>query len=576
MKKNLIIAFVILLSLLSSCRMSAGREIIHEKDDAGRWLIDGHIEQDATAPGDANVGSDVQTIGCLINNIPVAAGERNPADNCQGCDPQTSTTSWSSLDNVVCSDDGLVCTDDKCISGQCIHSPQVGKCLINGACYADNEQIGASVCSICKSSLSVSSATANDGAPCDDGNSVTLMDICLNNECLGFVPRSHTSVASDAYMAKLEYIAPAQATWATIVPNKTTNSSGKAIELAGANSASNTLAVSGIPQGISNRVIFSVYKDTHGYYGGNDSAGLYYHDGTSWKSQPSLHNDFCVGYDAPSGGYGKFCYLGGPLWSIEIPTTGGTTQTVFYFSSADPQTGYNYIQRCATSNQAASLSCTKNYMSPQSAGLLNFWGTQATLSTPNVTWAVGYNSSSTANGGKWIYYNYGSGNSWDASVAQGCADNSTTNACPGANKNIFIRDIQGTGASDVWAVGDGGLIIRYTGTAWAMVSVPTLIAPDASAYNFKGVFSSGDLIFIVGQRINTNTNYELISLIYNSLLDKWFTPQVAYSFIPSDTTRYSWKFLDVGGKDVSQLYIVGSSADWSSGTMYPLSLYRGK
>jgi len=133
-----------------------------------------------TDAGVGDAGSGKSVIKCFHKD------EQHPADPCQLCDPETSTTSWSPANGGVC-DDGDDCTkDDYCQSGTCkgvSYASQcadaygctkdlcdgkggcVGNvlqsdyCLINGACYKDQASHPDGTCNICDVKTSQSAWT---------------------------------------------------------------------------------------------------------------------------------------------------------------------------------------------------------------------------------------------------------------------------------------------------------------------------------------------------------------------------------------------------------------------------------
>ncbi|MFQ5413154.1 MAG: hypothetical protein ACE5E6_01720 [Phycisphaerae bacterium] len=153
------------LSVFDAC---GGAEIACD-DDSGVGLLSA---LSFVAVGDAtywirvagfadNVGDIVLTIGtvtgCLIDGTCYAAGDTNPANDCEVCTPEVSTTTWSLAfkgmpcgagdpsdaicdspdtcdgagvceannkpDGTPCSDEGNACTFDVCATGLCVHPP---------------------------------------------------------------------------------------------------------------------------------------------------------------------------------------------------------------------------------------------------------------------------------------------------------------------------------------------------------------------------------------------------------------------------------------------------------------------
>ncbi len=70
--------------------------------------------------------------------------------------------------------------------------------------------------------------------------------------------------------------------------------------------------------------------------------------------------------------------------------------------------------------------------------------------------------------------------------------NGTTWELLDTGSTIPLRDVWGTGASDVWAVGDGGVTLRWDGARW--MGRPTL----SNTSRFNGVWAQGDQRLAVG------------------------------------------------------------------------------
>ena len=103
---------------------------------------DGGVQMDAGAANDAGVTpGDKETIFCCFNS-----GERNPADNCQQCNPPASSdsgiggssaTAWSAANGGYC-DDGDACTmNDFCKAGTCAGTSFASKCSDGVSCTTD-------------------------------------------------------------------------------------------------------------------------------------------------------------------------------------------------------------------------------------------------------------------------------------------------------------------------------------------------------------------------------------------------------------------------------------------------------
>ena len=83
-------------------------------------------------------------------------------------------------------DDGLDCTDDVCEAGQCVHFLKWDYCLINGVCYFAGEENPENPCEICNPGNSQTEwSNSPYGTPCDDGNPDTWNDRCEFGVCIG-------------------------------------------------------------------------------------------------------------------------------------------------------------------------------------------------------------------------------------------------------------------------------------------------------------------------------------------------------------------------------------------------------
>jgi hypothetical protein len=180
---------------------------------------------------------------CLIAGVCYADGDLNPANDCQACIPELSTTQWSNRpegsscgdptdtectspdacdgaglcednhkpDDTVCLDEPNVCTFDLCDNGLCAHppvdqgvpcgDPAVHICdgpdLCDGDSVCDPSYFGAGVAcgdgsdtactdpDICDGAGVCLDKHVPDGVPCDDADECTGGDECANGACVG-------------------------------------------------------------------------------------------------------------------------------------------------------------------------------------------------------------------------------------------------------------------------------------------------------------------------------------------------------------------------------------------------------
>ena len=117
---------------------------------------------------------------CKIDNVCYVAGDSNPINPCEICDPTQSTSAWSSDEGRACDDmDGFACTQGVCEIGVCEPKIVDRFCLIDGACYGPRERLSTTSCEVCLSYVSQTSWTAqtpnsvcntNNNCRCGAGN----------------------------------------------------------------------------------------------------------------------------------------------------------------------------------------------------------------------------------------------------------------------------------------------------------------------------------------------------------------------------------------------------------------------
>jgi hypothetical protein len=166
--------------------------------------------------------------GCFIGGACVGAGQRNPSNQCEVCDPTVSTSAYVTNDGASC-DDGMFCTNgdvctgstcggtarscsdgiacngvetcsetgDTCAAGastcgagtscdpgtdSCVAS--CADCTIGGSCFGAGQVNPMNPCEVCRTATPTV-WSANDGASCDDGLFCTDTDRCTARACSG-------------------------------------------------------------------------------------------------------------------------------------------------------------------------------------------------------------------------------------------------------------------------------------------------------------------------------------------------------------------------------------------------------
>ena len=143
---------------------------------------------------------------CYIDGTFRAAGDTNPDNICESCDPAASMTGWSAADPDVVCDDGNPCTENHCDAGECSNPPAddgitceddglgctshtcedaecvksvVDGCLIDGDCHDDGDAHPSASCFWCDSDEAAEQWVPRPaGDPCDNGLYCTEDDAC--------------------------------------------------------------------------------------------------------------------------------------------------------------------------------------------------------------------------------------------------------------------------------------------------------------------------------------------------------------------------------------------------------------
>lgn len=242
------------LNVFDECVLDGGVEVACD-DDSGAGLngalVFGTIQGEdyfiRVSGFENNKGDIVLNLSpagdCLIDGVCYLEGDRNPENDCQACIPQISTTEWSSLaegtscgdpsdtvcdspdacdgqgvcevnyksDGIECPDDGIECTKNLCLAGQCTHPPEPlglacgdptdtecdnpdtcdggGSCVPNfegpGFACGDQSTKQCDKADACNGNGACLPRHAPNGSGCDDGDVCTSPDTCQTGVCTG-------------------------------------------------------------------------------------------------------------------------------------------------------------------------------------------------------------------------------------------------------------------------------------------------------------------------------------------------------------------------------------------------------
>ena len=174
-----------------ACDPASGCPALTPAEDGASCTVDADDGLDCTE-GQCSSGAcgDALSDGhCLIevedgdgNTVATcfAAGDPNPANPCQKCDPTADTAAWAAIGDDAECDDGDACTQsDSCVSGVCEGADPV-ECAAKGQCHDAGT---------CNSTTGVCDDPAKaDGEGCDDGDACTQTDTCQSGACEGASP----------------------------------------------------------------------------------------------------------------------------------------------------------------------------------------------------------------------------------------------------------------------------------------------------------------------------------------------------------------------------------------------------
>jgi MYXO-CTERM domain-containing protein len=144
---------------------------------------------------------------CQIGAECYAAGEPNPVNPCQECDPAQDPAGWTDDDTngcedelfcngqefclagscqpgESCPDDGLDCTGDCSEELAVCHPLLDGFCLIDDACFTPGQPDPANPCRHCQPRIDPLTWTVNDEGDCQDGDFCNGTESCQAGTCV--------------------------------------------------------------------------------------------------------------------------------------------------------------------------------------------------------------------------------------------------------------------------------------------------------------------------------------------------------------------------------------------------------
>jgi hypothetical protein len=466
---------------------------------------------------------------CSIDGVCYQAGDLDPKNSCHSCQPNTTAVDWTAGgDGSPCAQDGLWCTEDVCKAGVCSHEVTQG-CAIGGACLAAGATKPGNGCVACEPSVDRSAYTSLDGAPCG----ATSQGLCIESACRSLTAATPPALAagSRASLTAVAYQPQSKQVWAGGEVQKSSGTgstvSGLFLRLDSAGAGklqSVTNSVRAMSSGVAVQGnVFSVYSTTT----------------ASWGVDSDLAK--ALGYRTRHGVWGR--QLAG--------------QDIYYFSGLSGGSSPGVL-RCTRGS--ASWSCKKH------SGFDNNTTINAVVGTVGpaglgALWAVPFS------GYEHIYANDGIATAWSRKAPKGCTD-SNSSPCQTSFYTDFA-DLHASSASDVWAVGEGGMVMRFDGTAWKRFDS---VVQYQQFYDFDAVYSAAatPVTVIVGHRDLSYGRY--VSLFtYNRKLDRWWGPITIEKRFdkPLDDALVR----DIDGAGAADLWLVGHRTQNSGRKPWALHLH---
>jgi hypothetical protein len=452
---------------------------------------------------------------CLVGETCYEKDAESPNDSCSTCQPTLSTIAFQPAANgTSCESDGLDCTDDVCEAGACEHKLIAGNCLIGGTCYAQDASVSADGCKSCIPTQSTENATDQDGKPCDDGDSQTGVDVCLAGACTGYHLYAFDVNSTDQEVGI--YAVGDVPGVGTCVAGDFVDDTGERDGFVARLAGGNQIEIITVQHSL---------RAIHHRMAVGDSGSAIYYDGSGWLYARDL-----------TAHVGSSTALAG-VWG----TTTGSTRSFFVAGAAGT------LSRCNTTNNGLSYSCQDVGGVAATEDLVSVCGTM-NGSSQGPLWALRGETRED------IYHSQ-DGASFSTSSPAGCEASGST---PCSGQSGRFRDVWARTPTDVWAVGQNGLVMRYDGNGWQTVAIPNLAteAPQ-SAYDFHGVYAEGDLVVLVGSRNWAGRDKDLVIIFYNQRLSTWYRPRIVMYTLLSDPHVANWQLTDVGGPNAAGVRIVG-------------------
>ncbi|PIE17383.1 MAG: hypothetical protein CSA65_09125 [Proteobacteria bacterium] len=447
---------------------------------------------------------------CSIEGVCYKTGDVDPKNSCQSCDPGKDDDDWTVAgDGSPCASDGLWCTTDRCKAGLCEHDPTLG-CAISGVCVAKGQAKPGNGCLVCEPSVDARAYTSVDGKPCGP----TSQGLCVANACRRLTASTPpaTAMGSDISLAAVAYQPTGKQVWAggEAVKGGRPGSTGWGVFLRLDAGGAGKLQIAAKP-------VLAMW----------DRVAV----------QGKVFSEFSAGAWGVSSGLAAA--MGNRkrhgVWGALI---GG--KQIYYFSGYASSYSPG-MMRCERG--AAGWSCANHSGFDKNSTIRAVFGTSST--GIGALWAVPFD------GYEHVYANDGSSKSWSRAAPKGCTD--AFGAPCHTSFQTNWADLYASSATDVWVVGERGMVMRYDGAAWRRYDAVVQYQPY---YDFDVVYSdaTSPITIIAGHRDVGYGRY--VSLFtYNRALDRWWGPITIEKRF--DAPDQETLIRDIGGASATDLWLVG-------------------
>lgn len=466
---------------------------------------------------------NTRTAGCLIDGQCYSNFKPNPANPCQQCTEQY-PNSWEGIgDGVPCPSDGIDCTNDLCYAGVCTHLLDGKSCLVGSACYGEGN-VGQ--CEECIPTLSSTALTPTNGKACATSFD-KLAGMCVDTVCKGWVEAHIDPVpgkSTSSTLSSVAFIDGDKTMWAGGAYRETTqgqwgNYDGFFVRLDPLTLVNPTI-----------KIVDAQIVDLHHNLAVDGDKGFYRFENGDWQQLEILKK-----------------VQRSRVWGITL----NGNQELYYLTGESNDSGAP-LYRCEYGVSSKKVACNGLNTNRSGQALGPVWG----FLDPS---GNGQTSAWMAATGQYddIYFYNGAGSSGGLSsnAPTGCQD-SNGSACSLATNGQDFSGVYGTGPSDLWLVGENGVVLHYNGGSWT--SINTGVAEQAY-YNLIDVFADAKLVTIVAS-VAWQGGQTVALFNYDRVLQRWHGPiEVKVALSWQDSTDIN----AMSGTGYDNLWMVGTDLHWS-------------